>query len=282
MSTIRLPFNDFEKRYELPYVPIIDRYGKTYINTFNVFSPGEIIYIKQTLPNPPGPPPTNFRDNYFLIKSITSDGNKITFDPNFTKYPSIDTYPYTGGNIPFLATSISSKHTICDENIDFTQFDFDYIKANPDYNFLYKKLPFSYINSNTITGNYDLLIDFKDIYHGDSINSNINTQVSYLSSNVASNLTVNLLEFAIENTIIVDKDNVNLNYTNMFFHNLQVNSSPNADISFYASNNTITSTTTNLSSFLKSEYILISNTILNNGLYRINDLTSPTNRKIII
>ena len=75
-----------------------------------------------------------------------------------------------------------------------------------------------------------------------------------------------------------------INYSDLSFHRVSINDNNNfniSDITFYSSNNSITSVTTDLSVFLKSEFIQI-NSSLNNGLYRVNDSISPTTNKLII
>ena len=100
------------------------------------------------------------------------------------------------------------------------------------------------------------------------------------SSSDFINSFTKLQELCMNHTMLIPTDNIIDNYTHISFHNDTVTGS--SDISFYSSNNTITSITTNLSSFLLSEYILISGTSLNNGLIRINDTVTPTSNTIII
>ena len=123
--------------------------------------------------------------------------------------------------------------------------------------------------------NYVLKINFENI----SNLNNVNIDKEMITSNSVIDLTKNLDEISLYNTLIIDSDNIDLNYTNISFHNLEKSGN---DFQFYNSNNTITTTQEDFSNFIKSEYILISNTTYNNGLYRINDNVSPTTNSIII
>ena len=219
-------------------------YGKIYNSyNFEMFQPGQMIYLQ-----------TSTNSGAYKINTISNDYNTLYFDTAFSTVSSNE----SRSNI-----TIDMKYILNNENINFSEF----------------ALTNSYI--------FDLSINKNPI--SESIPNNFfgfrNNQI--LTSN-ASNLVLKtslvkpttLQEYCMNHTIIIPTSNIDFNYTNLSFHNLTKTGAN--DISFYSSNNSITSIITDLSGFKTSEYILISNTTNNNYLYRINDTIAPTQNKIIV
>ena len=225
------------------------------INNFKNFIAGQYIYIQ-----------SNLNINIYLIDSVSDDF--LTLYINLA-YPVINELTY--------GAIFSFKYTFNDASLDFTQFNASYFNSN--YKLLLYKLPtgieFNIPDSliNTSVVNFPI----SDIYAKNVSNFAFSPSVYPYAT---SNITTKLQEFCMDNAIIIPSTNINDNYTHLSFHNLTITGS--SDISFYTSNNTITSNTTDISSFKKSEYIFISNTTSNNGLFRINDTTAPTTNSIII
>jgi hypothetical protein len=125
-----------------------------------------------------------------------------------------------------------------------------------------------------------IFVTYSDVLVYNNVTTEIVANATIYGTTDLKTTSKNLQELCMDHTMLIPTDNIIDNYTNISFHNLTVTGT--SDISFYASNNTITSTITDLSSFLLSEYILISGTTNNNGLLRINDTTTPTSNTIVI
>jgi len=225
-------------------------YGKLFSkDNFAMFYPGQIIYSFEQF-------------KHLLIKSISTDLNTIYLDSTFS----------TVSNGSQIGAKFNLQNTIYDASLNFKNINPSYFNSN--YVITFFRTPIS----TSFSVNSDILS--ADLYF--KVN-----QISYsLPSSSISSVFVNTLvnqnlqEFCMNNTLLIPTNNIIINYTKLSFHNLTVIGS--SDIKFYSSNNTITSTSTNLSSFLTSEYILVSGTTNNNYLYRINDTIAPTSNKIII
>ena len=234
-------------------------YGKNSNLTydFKLFAIGQVLYIFGV---------------YYLIKSISSDFLTVYFDSNYSVIPA------SGSANSF---DIFAQYGLTDTSLNFNLFNPSVFPD--DYQMMVFKHPTS-IGLKTDGINFIDDKTISELYF--PINAITKTSNSTIAFDITKfNATINpatnkLQELAMNNTIISPSDNIITNYTNMSFHNQTVTGS--SDISFYASNNTITSISTDLSQFIKSEYILISNTINNNFLYRINDAIIPTSNSIII
>ena len=250
-------------------------YGKTFaIDNFKMFKKNQIIKLENYLPFSAG----NF-NGILKINDISQDLNTIYCVPvlnNANLNSTIFQSPYTQS---YNGIAFNIENILNDVGMNFTYFNNNWNNIGVMGNFsklciaLYKNSSDYSSTDTSIYSNSELY--FTDLYTGQP--NNLSKSQLLFTNNKSR---TNLKELCMNNTLIIPLDNISTNYTNISFHNISIVGS--SDISFYSSNNTITSITTDLSTFIISEYILVSNTINNNNLFRINDSIVPTSNSIII
>lgn len=250
-------------------------YGKTFQkDSFEMFKPGQIFYMT-----------TPLNSNYYLINSISNDFKTLYLNTSFSILTNEtilitrdDHVPYDGVRYLINPIVFSLKYSLNDNNLDFSIIKSNLLSDPQNY---ILKLNKNNEGTNIVTSNNEKSYINSDFWLTLDLILPSSSK-TYLGINDPFGLynTFYLQELCMNNTLLIPVDNIVTNYTNISFHNLTITGSN--DITFHASNNTITSSTTNLSSFLKCEYILISNTDNNNGLICINDSISPTTHSIII
>jgi len=236
----------------IPYVQNPYYYGKP-VSPYNFASlqENEIFYYSFD----------GINGNWAEITSISDNKLTLTINPIF----------------PGFTTGYKSKMyiykyiTLNSDRVDFKQFTDPGIISYINYKFIrrdrssasqlnlriYQDTNYIDFTSNPTTKNY---LGFKTS--------------TFIPSSYISNTTTTNIHFAKRHSIIVPNQYLTTTYTNLFFHNTSITGS--GDITFYSSNNTIHSTTTDLSSFIAGEYIQISGTTNNNYLYRIDQTSIPS------
>jgi hypothetical protein len=241
-------------------------YGKTYLYpNFAMLYPGQVFYLNNAS-----------NQGFYLVKSVSENKLTLYLDSAYSTLLSTQSY---GG------LEIYTNYTIYDPSVDFTKF-VPSTFTSTDYQIMTFKYPTRTGLNSTRTG-WIQDKSVSELYFPINKIDITNTSASCLVfdktyyDNLTSNIAPTKLgELCFNHTLLIPTDNILTNYTNISFHNNTVIGS--SDISFYSSNNTITSIATNLSSFLTSEYILVSGTVSNNFLYRINDSISPTSNTIVV
>ena len=255
-------------------------YGKTYqIDNFKMFKKEQIIQFTEFN----AVPGSNF-NGILKINNISNDLNTLYCVP-VLQNATLPTFG-SGGVEQYYIKSFNgvvfkTTNILNDVGMDFSKFySSQWITSDSGfskfYNLcisLYKKSSDYSITDTSIYSNSELY--FTDLYTGQVYND---SPSQLLFTNNKNN--INLKELCMNHTLIIPLDNISANYTNISFHLLTISGS--SDITFYSSNNTITSNTTDLSDFIISEFILVSGTSSNNTLYRINDSIVPTSNSIII
>jgi len=241
-------------------------YGKTYLYpNFAMLYPGQVFYLNN-----------NFNQGFYLVKSVSTDKLTLYLDPTYSTL--LTTIAYGG-------LEIYTNYTIYDTSVDFKKFVPSTFTSD-DYQIMTFKYPTRTGLNSTRTGWIqdtsvsELYFPINKIDITNTSNTCLVFDKTYYDNPTSNIAPRKLGELCMNHTLLIPTDNILTNYTNISFHNNTVIGS--SDISFYSSNNTITSITSNLSSFLTSEYILVSGTVSNNFLYRINDSISPTSTKIIV
>jgi len=253
LFTFNSGINTINIQHSFDTVDILNSYyynNNTPYNDFRIFKPKQIISIYSG---------TSFNNTSFLIDTISSDFKTLHLNPSFSSIVS----EIFSDTIYFNLQKIlnNTPYNINQFNLPFLDDDFSLLLIKKNY----------YVNNTN------------NIYFASQLAFNTSDILKTSSSSLLCNSVLNFKDFSslcMNNTMLTPSSNLIYNNTHISFHNYSTTGS--SDISFYSSNNTITSITTNLSSFLLSEYILVSGTTNNNYLYRINDSIVPTSNAIVI
>jgi hypothetical protein len=178
------------------------------------------------------------QSKFLLIKSISSNFNTLYLDSTFS---TVDNITYTNG------AKFTTQYSIYDSTINFKAINTN-IFGNT-----YLLSTFKIPMSTGMFANSDKLLS--ELYFPINTISTSNSSVTSMTIPKIYNLTTQTL-------------------TNSSFRN--VSRTGSSDISFNSTTNIITSTTTILSVFNPNEYIKISGTLSNNGLYLIDNVSPST------
>lgn len=225
-------------------------------NDFSLFKPGYIFCPIESYNIGSGVPTA------LLIKNISDDKLTLYFDNNYTTISNDSSYPLLTHTI-YLSQYLTNDNILNSFSNSYSPTAFFLGLSGSVLATTYSSTRISYISS------------------AFDVDSNLSFQKYMTFQNTTPNSELDVgYSYGRPHTLILDETKITTNYTPLSFHNQTITG--NSDISFYTGNNTITSITTDLSSFLKHEYIQVSGTSNNNGIYRISDLNDPTTNYIVL
>jgi hypothetical protein len=192
-----------------------------------------------------------------IITNISNDNKTLYFDYSYN--------PIGSDNTSNTNVYVYTSTFLINDNIDNTQLNSSNIT-----NYL------SISNINGKNTNFNLYIE----YNSTDISFS-NNRKNILYSNNAFNFGLNAGDTICRpHTLILPISKITNNYTSIYFNHQTVTGA--SDITFYVSNNTITSITSDLSVFRKGEWLSISGTMSNNKFYKVSELVIPTSNTIVI